>query len=122
MLIDNFYEVVSINNADTNLYTALVRLNTSHDVFKGHFPNNPVMPGICMMQIIKELSEGIVKCELFMEQVLNVKFMALINPEKCNELTFSLQIDEQEEILKVKSSIDFMGEIALKMSSTYNKQ
>ncbi|MGL4583697.1 MAG: 3-hydroxyacyl-ACP dehydratase [Flavobacterium sp.] len=120
MLIDNFYEVVSINNADTNLYTALVRLNTSHDVFKGHFPNNPVMPGICMMQIIKELSEGIVKRELFMGQVLNVKFMTLINPERCNELTFSLQIDEQEEILKVKSSIDFMGEIALKMSSTYN--
>lgn len=122
MLIDNFYEVVSINNADTNLYTALIRLNTSHDVFKGHFPNNPVMPGICMMQIIKELSEGIVKRELFMGQVLNVKFMTLINPERCNELTFSLQIDEQEEILKVKSSIDFMGEIALKMSSTYNNQ
>ncbi|AJA68321.1 3-hydroxyacyl-ACP dehydratase [Myroides odoratimimus] len=122
MLIDNFYEVVNLEETTANQYTALVRLNTTHDVFKGHFPNNPVMPGICMMQIIKELSESISKCELFMEQVINVKFMALINPEKCNELTFSLQVDEVDEIVKVKSTIDFVGTIALKMSSTYSKK
>ncbi|KUF44703.1 MAG: 3-hydroxyacyl-ACP dehydratase [Myroides sp.] len=122
MLIDNFYEVVSLETANTNQHTALVRLNTSHDVFKGHFPNNPVMPGICMIQIIKELSEEILKYELFMEQVLNVKFMTLINPEKCNELTFSLQIDEVDGAVKVKSAIDFEGAVALKMSSTYKKK
>lgn len=122
MLIDNFYEVVSLETANTNQHTALVKLNTSHDVFKGHFPNNPVMPGICMIQIIKELSEEILKYELFMEQVLNVKFMTLINPEKCNELTFSLQIDEVDGAVKVKSTIDFEGAVALKMSSTYKKK
>lgn len=120
MLIKNFYTVENIQENSPNNYTALISLNTSHEVFKGHFPNNPVMPGICMIQIIKELSEEITQKQLFMEQVVNVKFMTLINPEICNELTFHLQLNQTDELIKVKSSIDFEETVALKMSSTYN--
>ncbi|MEC4113275.1 hotdog family protein [Myroides pelagicus] len=122
MLIDNFYEVIDLKSIGENQYSVLVTLNTSHNVFKGHFPNNPVMPGVCMIQIIKELTEEIVSSKLFLEQVLNVKFMTLINPEKCNELSFSLQIDERDDVVKVKSTIEFQSAIALKMSSTFKRQ
>ncbi|MDR2222719.1 MAG: 3-hydroxyacyl-ACP dehydratase [Flavobacteriaceae bacterium] len=119
MLIENFYTVKEVQETTFANYTAYISLNAAHAVFKGHFPNNPVMPGICMIQIIKELSETVLKKELFMEQVSNVKFMTLINPEKCADLTIMFQISEQENQVKVKSSIDFEGTVALKMSSTY---
>ncbi|MDR0228196.1 MAG: 3-hydroxyacyl-ACP dehydratase [Flavobacteriaceae bacterium] len=119
MLIENFYTVQEVAETASANYVAKIKLNAAHAVFKGHFPNNPVMPGICMIQIIKELSETVLKQDLFMEQVSNVKFMTLINPEKCADLTIEFQINQQENQVKVKSSIDFEGTVALKMSSTY---
>lgn len=119
MLIQNFYQTIVLQETANLSYNAQIHLNAAHPIFKGHFPDNPVMPGICMIQIIKELTESVLKQELFMEQVSNVKFMALINPEKCAEITINFQVDPTSEKVKVKSNIEYQGTIALKMSSTY---
>lgn len=119
MLIQNFYQTIVLQETANLSYNAQIHLNAAHPIFKGHFPDNPVMPGICMIQIIKELTESVLKQELFMEQVSNVKFMALINPEKCAEITINFQVDRTSEKVKVKSNIEYQGTIALKMSSTY---
>lgn len=120
MLIENFYQVISLQEIANQNYSAQITLNAQHAIFKGHFPDNPVMPGICMIQIIKELTEGVLKQALFMEQVSNVKFMSLINPEKCNELLISFVVDQSSGKVKVKSNIEYQGGVALKMSSTYS--
>lgn len=121
MLIKDFYRVVSIQNEETG-YQAVIELNKEHAVFDGHFPDNPVMPGVCMIQIIKELVESTTRKILFMQQVSNVKFMALINPQVEQILVVNFSIEEQEDLLKVKSSIQFQDTIALKMSSVYTQK
>ena len=50
MLIPHFYSVKEFNFTDNQL-KAIIELNPAHDVFKGHFPNNPVTPGVCMLQV-----------------------------------------------------------------------
>ena len=57
MLLNNFYTIKSIDKKDDQNYTVVLFINENHEVFKGHFPGNPIMPGVCMMQIIKELTE-----------------------------------------------------------------
>ena len=121
MLIKDFYRVVSIQNVETG-YQATLELNKDHVVFEGHFPNNPVMPGVCMIQIIKELVETTTDKTLFMQQVSNVKFMTLINPQVDNILVVDFSVEEKEELIKVKSSINFQDTIALKMSSVYTQK
>lgn len=123
MLLKDFYKVNSIESKGESNYNALVFLNKDHDVFKGHFPGNPVTPGVCMMQIIKELCEEILDEKLMLKAASNVKFMALINPEVNPDLRLELSINSNEVgEIKVKNTTYFDDTIALKLSNTYIKQ
>lgn len=103
-------------------YHVSVALNKDHDIFKGHFPGNPVTPGACMLQVVKELTQDILGIKLMMTGAANVKFMALINPEKNPDLLLELEIDAtEEEHIKVKNTTRFDDVTALKMSNTYKK-
>lgn len=123
MLLKDFYKVNRIENKSENDYTASVFLNKDHDVFKGHFPGNPVTPGVCMMQIIKELCEEILDEKLMLKTASNVKFMALINPDVNPDLRLELSINSNEAgEIKVKNTTYFEDTVALKLSNTYIKQ
>ncbi|HLU51883.1 MAG TPA: hypothetical protein VKZ42_06935 [Flavobacteriaceae bacterium] len=120
MLLKDFYTVENIANPEENRYLATVLLNPKHEIFKGHFPGNPVTPGVCMMQIIKELTEKIVQHKLFLQNAVNVKFMALINPETTPRLQLQLEISKEgENLVKVKNTTTFDETVALKLSNTY---
>jgi len=122
MLLKNFYKVISIENTAENKYLAVISVNEEHAVFKGHFPGNPIMPGVCMMQIIKELTEQISGSSLFMQSLSNVKFMALINPFNTPELRLELEVSMTEtDLVKVKNITYFDDTVALKLSSVYRK-
>ncbi|MBC7606015.1 MAG: 3-hydroxyacyl-ACP dehydratase [Burkholderiales bacterium] len=121
MLLKDFYKVLSLEKKE-HRYEALIRVNEKHEVFLGHFPGNPVMPGVCMMQIIKELVESITESTLFMQSLSNVKFMALINPEITPVLRLELEIiTTEEDLIKVKNSTFFNEITALKLSCVYKK-
>lgn len=122
MLLKDFYKVEKLEKIDEGKYTAIVFLNKEHDIFKGHFPGNPVTPGVCMMQIIKELTQEILGSSLIMTSSSNVKFMALINPEKNPTLKLDLDIsgDLTTEI-KVKNTTSFDETVALKLTNVYKK-
>ncbi len=122
MLIKDFYSVLSTTQVDaTNIHVGL-KLNKDHDVFKGHFPGNPVTPGVCMIQAIKEIIQNHVGEELFLQNISNVKFTALINPNENPELLLELSIIDDNNTFKVKNITKFTdGTIALKCNGTYIK-
>jgi 3-hydroxyacyl-[acyl-carrier-protein] dehydratase len=120
MLIPDFYKIVSFDEIDPNKYMVAVFINEGHDIFKGHFPGNPVMPGVTMMQIIKELTEEITKHTLVMHNISNVKFMALINPYDNPDLKIELDlIPSPADQIKIKGAVSFSNTTALKLNTTY---
>jgi len=122
MLLKDFYKVLSLENTAENKYLVVILINEKHAVFKGHFPGNPVMPGVCMMQIIKEITEQITQKTLIMQTLSNVKFMALINPFITPELRLKLDISITDtDLVKVKNVTHFNEILALKLSSVYEK-
>lgn len=122
LLEKGFYSVNGITPKGEGKYQVSVALNKDHAIFKGHFPGNPVTPGACMLQVVKELTQDILGIKLMMTSVSNVKFMALINPEINPELLLELEIDStEEEHIKVKNTTRFDDVTALKMSNTYKR-
>jgi len=120
MAIENFYTITSdIKKEGGNTYEYKILINSDHPIFEGHFPGNPVMPGVCMMQIIKEITESVTGNKLFMNKCTNVKFLALINPENNPELTLDLQIKEQDGTVHVKNTTRFDDTLALRLSAHY---
>lgn len=121
-ILTDFYTLQSHDKTENGSFIANIILNKEHDIFKGHFPGNPVTPGVCMMQIVKELTEEFTGKKLFLKSASNVKFMAIINPFETPELSLQLDITENETDIKVKNTTSFGETIALKMSVNYNKQ
>lgn len=122
MVLKDFYKILSEEKISDSKYSITILINEKHDVFKGHFPGNPIMPGVCMIQIIKELTEKITQQTLIIQTLSNVKFMALINPESTPELRLELDITTTEDnLVKVKNTTYFNDTVALKLSNVYKK-
>lgn len=122
MLLKDFYKINSLENTDGLRYVANISLNKDHEVFSGHFPGNPVTPGVCMMQIIKELTQEVVNAPLIMKSASNIKFMALINPEVNPDLKLELDITvADDDTIKVKNTSYFDDTVVLKLSCIYSK-
>lgn len=122
MVLKDFYKVLSEEKTTDSKYSITILVNEKHEIFKGHFPGNPIMPGVCMIQIIKELTEKITESTLMIQTLANVKFMALINPENNPELRLELDITTTEDnLVKVKNTTYFNETVALKLSNVYKK-
>jgi len=96
MLSGNFYDIQSFTGPvagdSPREFLGVTRLNASHPIFGGHFPGNPVVPGVCQVQMVKELVEKTVNHPLRLTESDNIKFLAMINPNLVPELEFRILI------------------------------
>ena len=80
MLINDFYTCHDIEIAEHVLNCRIV-FNAAHSIFKGHFPGQPVVPGVCMMEIVKELLQQELEKKLILRTSKSVKFLGFITPD-----------------------------------------
>ncbi len=113
MLQNDFYTVHDPEQGDHTL-TCRIVFNTGHDIFKGHFPQQPVVPGVCMMQIVKDLLERHTGHKLFLQQAYQVKFLQLILPDTEPEVTLFWEKDR--DILAVNTVFKKDGTALFKMN------
>jgi 3-hydroxyacyl-[acyl-carrier-protein] dehydratase len=85
ILAGDFYTIVS-SVMETDKIQAVLKINPEHKIFQGHFPGQPVVPGVCMMQIVKELLETVTGRSLRLRTGLDVKFLSVIDPGKNNTI------------------------------------
>ena len=120
-LLHDFYSITSFSVQDQKVSASIV-INKDHAVFEGHFPNRPVTPGVCMMQIIKELTEKWASDTLVLKKARNVKFMAIINPQEHPNIQVTLDVEEADGVFLVKSTTSFEDTVALKFSGVFQKE
>ncbi|MBS1754357.1 MAG: 3-hydroxyacyl-ACP dehydratase [Ferruginibacter sp.] len=90
ILLNDFFTIDEKTVSDTEIKTQL-HINAGHRIFEGHFPNQPVVPGVCMMQMIKEILEHILGKETNLVQATDMKFLAIINPQEKNLIQASIK-------------------------------
>lgn len=97
MLQDNLYQLLSFSLSEPgDRITANVRLNKEHPVFQGHFPGNPILPGVCTIQIIKELVDRGKDAKFMLTKAGNVKYLGFVNPVANPEVLFDLVLKLSE--------------------------
>jgi 3-hydroxyacyl-[acyl-carrier-protein] dehydratase len=104
ILLNEFFTINETVNSQTEIWAEL-RINANHKIFEGHFPNQPVVPGVCMMQMIKEILEQVIGKETNLVQAADMKFLAVINPIENNLIHASIKyaIDETGAVNVVAS-------------------
>ncbi|MDD3876191.1 MAG: hypothetical protein PHT69_06190 [Bacteroidales bacterium] len=99
MKIDTLFNIKSLEISEDGCNSfAVITLDPDHDIFKGHFPENPVLPGVCLVHIIKSVMIAAVEKPLMMFNCQSIKFQLPVNPLENN----ILEID-----IKNKSTSDF---------------
>ena len=96
MLLKDFYTIDNIKN-DAQSYTINVVLNAEHEVYKGHFPEQPIVPGVCTMQLVKECVEKIKDTQFCYSQIQSCKFLSVINPKVDNVVNVVMALSWGED-------------------------
>ena len=80
-LLNDFFTFRELSgNKDTDDRIFRLSLNAEHPIYQAHFQDNPITPGACIIQMLKELAETQYATLYFIRSVKNVKFLVAINP------------------------------------------
>jgi 3-hydroxyacyl-[acyl-carrier-protein] dehydratase len=80
MFLDSLY---TLQKQDLSVgYAAFsVSFQATHSLYAGHFPGSPVTPGVVLGEIVKELLEFTMGCNVKMQSMRQCKFLLAHNPE-----------------------------------------
>ncbi|MDR2466008.1 MAG: hypothetical protein LBD35_01335 [Prevotellaceae bacterium] len=101
-LKDDFFSVIE-TSPDKKDY--LVSLNPRHEIYSDHFPGNPVTPGVCIIQMIKELASLYTGRKLFMRHASKIRYFKVINPTEHERINVSLDIVPGENECRVAATV-----------------
>lgn len=114
--MSSFYRVEDLKQERDTLACSVV-YNATHEIFKGHFPGNPIVPGVCTMAIVKELLEEALQQKLTLKESKAVKFLGLISPSMSP--TISLSWREEGGQINAIASLQEGATSLFKMSGSY---
>lgn len=110
-MIQPVFKILSIEHSENSILTALT-IDAGSAIFKGHFPDQPVVPGACMLQTVKEILEDAFKASLRMVKADNIKFLNMITPNTVGlELKISYQLLEDN----IKVTAELASELSVFM-------
>ncbi|MBM3437052.1 MAG: hypothetical protein FJY07_12650 [Bacteroidetes bacterium] len=117
--MDDIYKIISFKCGNDTINARIV-FNENHPIFAGHFPGNPIVPGVIQIRIIKDLLEKGLGQKLMMVQGRNIKFLNIISPVKTpkTEIRIGFQNNE-EQTFTVQASLFSETTIFMKLNGVY---
>lgn len=119
-LLNDFYSVDSIVTSETTI-SATVSLNQQHAIFKGHFEQMPVVPGVCQTQMIKELLQEEIKKDLTLINGNNIKFTGMIVPTQHPKVNIEITYKQEDNQHQVDAKLFFENTIFTKFKGTFTQ-
>ena len=104
MLTDPIFKILSINSTE-GLISAALEIDINHEIFNGHFPEHPVVPGACMVQLVKDVLEKKLDTTMQLKIANNLKFLSLIDPQIITNLHLKLAYTIEDEQVKVNGDL-----------------
>ncbi|MBR4266285.1 MAG: hypothetical protein IKQ46_09545 [Bacteroidales bacterium] len=108
MLVKDFYAIDNKQVQEDGSVIYSVSLNPGHDVYKGHFPEKPITPGVCNIQMIKELAEDAQGKQFTLKNIDRCRLTSMVTPDGSPKLDVKIQFDAADAY-KLSATI-FYGE------------
>nr|WP_294859291.1 hypothetical protein [uncultured Fluviicola sp.] len=119
ILKDTFYKINALK-FEENILEAEISINADHMIYEGHFPGNPVTPGVVQLELVKEILGTQFNKTVQLKSLATSKFLAVLNPVNTPEATFKITVTEQEDqSLKVSGQLSTTEAVCLKFSGIY---
>ena len=116
MILKDHLFTVKNQNISNGKAEFRIRLNAENFIYQAHFPNNPITPGVCLIQMAVELFDSLKGTHFNIKTLRNVKFIASISPLEFPEVDFTLEFVQNERDWLLKVLINEGETIFAKMS------
>ena len=115
-LKNNLYKIIRKEEVD-RVVNYTIELIPSCVIYTVHFPGEPITPGVCIVQMGKELVEEQLSeqcstpCKLMITKVKNVKFLSVISPDETLYLTYQVKkLETSEDGASVETQLIVLAE------------
>ena len=115
-LKNNIYKIIGKED-ESGVVDYTIQLIPSCFIYQAHFPGEPITPGVCIVQIGKELIEELLAEQISKSQTLeiikvkNVKFLSVISPNETKQLVYQVKkMDLSEDKTKVEAQVVVLSE------------
>lgn len=96
-LVGDFCKI-SLLDKSSNGFKAIVELQPDHPVYKGHFPTQPVVPGVYTLALVRECVSMITGCDVEYEYIKECKFISALLPAEGLKVTFDFSLMENRKL------------------------
>jgi 3-hydroxyacyl-[acyl-carrier-protein] dehydratase len=97
----------------------VVKVLRDSEVFEGHFPGNPILPGVMMVEAVRASLNLLFPAEFQLKSALTIKFLSVLNPDEFTEVHLGIKHAEVEEGLKIEANLYFGDKTFFKMKAVY---
>lgn len=117
---DEIFRVNKLDYSD-NLIKADLSINPKSPIFKGHFPGQPVVPGACILQIVKEVVEDALGLPLQLKKASQLKFIAMLDPVKTISVQLEMSYKLNEDEISFTGNLSNIDKIYFKFQGTFTE-
>jgi len=96
-----------------------IRLNAEHPVYKGHFPDVPVTPGVVLTDICRQLAQEITGKKLQLKESKSIKFLAMVNPLATPVLHVAIDLSQTDQHYSVQFTGSFDERVYFKIHGRF---
>lgn len=96
ILLDHFYKIVSLHKENSTI-TACVTFDVQHQIFNGHFPDMPIVPGVCQTQMLGEVLNQALSADLQLRNAATIKFLSVVDPTITPSLDLTINYTRNDE-------------------------
>lgn len=122
MVNESFYTLQNIQQATPMRSLCTITFNPAHEIFKAHFPGNPIIPGVCCVEIVRQAVGNMLDTDLRISVVKNLKFISLMTPAVNKSFVFDMVVAETaENQYSVKVTVTQATAVMTKMSLVCHK-
>lgn len=118
ILLNDFFKILKVSRLDHGL-EAEIELNPVHCIYSGHFPGQPVTPGVIQLQIIEELLAWHLGSKLKLHQMRESKFLNILNPLESPIVSIQIEYALNGDLLTLKAFGKNDKTLFFKLNATY---
>ncbi len=116
-MLKGLYDIKTLTSNGVNSYSAQVGINPEDPIFSGHFPGQPVLPGVCTLAILKDCICKVTAKRLIYCEVAQCKFTGMVDPSLSGILDIEFVLAGAEEQLTVNASVSEGERVVMKIKA-----
>lgn len=108
------------DNGNQRVFRAVI--DPQSEIFNGHFPGAPVLPGVCTLSIVKDCLERVVKHKTTICEISQCKFTGMVDPFQEQSMSIEIEVSSSDgEKGKVSANVKMCetGRVIMKFRGGY---